>query len=469
MRVLTNVRPTGEQLKVINDRREGVMVVRGAAGSGKTTTAVLRLRHMVNIWRRAAEREGRPPIRVLVLSFNRTLRGYVEQLVREQIGTNDVDLTLDTFGGWALPLAGHPTIVSAGPRAARIAELGRGLALPQEFLVGEVDYVLGRYPASSLDHYTDTSNTVRSRREGRGSAPAMQADRRRRLVDEVLIPYDAWKAERGEADWNDVAVRAAAGAGAPYDVVVVDEAQDFSANMVRAVLAHLADEHSVTFVLDTTQRVYPHGFRWNAVDLDVRSPRDVVTLAENHRNTKQIAALARPLVEDLPGDEDGQLPDFDACEADGVLPLLVRGRFVRQLDWLMEMLRDLPDDESVALLHPKGGGWLDFTRARLTEEGLHWVDLQQRKDWPTGPEQIGLSTLHSSKGLEFDHVVLLGLEQRHMPHGEEAGDTQLHLHRRLLAMAIGRARRTVTITCKSGTEPDVLALLDPATYRTVDV
>lgn len=65
--------------------------------------------------------------------------------------------------------------------------------------------------------------------------------------------------------------------------------------------------------------------------------------------------------------------------------------------------------------------------------------------------------------------MLLGLEQQHMPHGDEDGDTQLQLHRRLLAMAVGRARRTVTITCKPGTEPDVLGLLDPATYRTEDV
>jgi hypothetical protein len=92
-------------------------------------------------------------------------------------------------------------------------------------------------------------------------------------------------------DWNDVAVRAASASTDDYDVVVVDEPQDFSANMVRALLAHRADDHSITFVLDTTPRVYPHGFRWNAVGLDGRSPRNVVTLGTNHRNTRRIAAL----------------------------------------------------------------------------------------------------------------------------------------------------------------------------------
>jgi hypothetical protein len=32
-------------------------------------------------------------------------------------------------------------------------------------------------------------------------------------------------------------------------------------------------------------------------------------------------------------------------------------------------------------------------------------------------------------------------------------------------MAIGRARRTVCLTYKPETEPDVVQLLDPATYR----
>jgi hypothetical protein len=46
--------------------------------------------------------------------------------------------------------------------------------------------------------------------------------------------------------------------------------------MIRAVLAHLAPNHSVTFVLDAAQRVYPHSFTWREVGLDIRpGGRDV--------------------------------------------------------------------------------------------------------------------------------------------------------------------------------------------------
>jgi superfamily I DNA/RNA helicase len=467
MRVLANVRPTSEQLVVINDYRSGPMVIRGAAGSGKTTTAVLRLRHVVNVWHSAALRTDGPPVRVLVLSYNRTLRGYVEQLVRQQVRSDHVDLTLDTFAGWAKPLAGHPEILGTRTRQSALANFGAGLALPSDFLAGEVDYVLGRYPADGLAGYTNSANRELHRRHGRGQTPAMNQDRRLRLLSEVIEPYQAWKAQQGVADWNDVALDAASAACTPFDVVVVDESQDFSANMVRAVLAHLGNEHSVTFVLDATQRVYPHGFTWREVGLTIRPQREVQTLRTNHRNTQRVAALARPLVEGLPPDDDGQLPDFAACEVEGDMPIVVRGRFAKQMDYIIAMLQGLPDDESVALLHPMGGGWFKEAIERLDAVGLGWVDLQRRKNWPSGSEEIGLSTLHSVKGLEFDHVVLMGLEDQHMRHGNEDGDTRLAQHRRLLAMAIGRARRTVTIAYKPETKPDVLDLLDPTTYQEI--
>lgn len=51
---------------------------RRAAGSGKTTTALLRLREQIQVRLSRRERFGHDtPVRVLVLTFNRTLEGYI--------------------------------------------------------------------------------------------------------------------------------------------------------------------------------------------------------------------------------------------------------------------------------------------------------------------------------------------------------------------------------------------------------
>jgi DNA helicase IV len=78
MKTLPPIRPTAEQLPLISDNRLGIEVIRGAAGSGKTSTAILRLRSLAYMFEEGREREHKVgPVRILVLTFNRTLRGYI--------------------------------------------------------------------------------------------------------------------------------------------------------------------------------------------------------------------------------------------------------------------------------------------------------------------------------------------------------------------------------------------------------
>lgn len=468
MRVLHDVDPTPEQLTIIQGYQPGFVVIRGAAGSGKTTTAVLRLRHVTNVWRRQRDREdAEEAVRVLVLTYNRTLRGYVEELVAEQVDTTQFELVLDTFGHWAWELLNRPAVVNDRAREKRIEQLGVGLNLPADFLADEVDYVLGRFPHDRLGDYADPSKTDTYERRGRGTIPRMDRVQRQRLLADVVYPYRTWLAQESKLDWNDVAVLLASRSpSSHYDIVVVDEAQDFSANQVRAVVSYLQRQHSTTFVLDAVQRIYPRGFDWNEAGVTIaRSHR----LERNFRNTTQVAAFAYPLVEDLPLEDDGTLPEFrDTHREDGERPVVVRGRMRHQMDWVIERIASLPDDESVVLLQPRGGQWMSYPRGRLEAAGYEFVEITRRSEWPQGSEEIALCTLHSAKGLEFDHVILLGLSAELMPHGPEANDTQLANHRRLVAMGIGRARKSAAITYKPGEESRVIELLDPATYDAID-
>src|SRR6266511_4816831 len=87
----------------IDDPSPGFWLIRGAGGSGTTTTALPRLKFLVRFWRERRVEMGIPgPVRVLVLTFNRTLRGYIEELTQQQIQSGpDVALEVSTFAAWA--------------------------------------------------------------------------------------------------------------------------------------------------------------------------------------------------------------------------------------------------------------------------------------------------------------------------------------------------------------------------------
>lgn len=467
MKVLQSVDPTPEQLQVIMDPSPGFWLIRGAAGSGKTTTALLRLRFLARFWRERRVDQGiEDPVRILVLTFNRTLRGYINELADKQVLAGpDLELTVSTFGHWAIDLIGDP-VLEAGTRTAKIWQLGQGLGLTERFLIDEVDYVLGRLMPEDINSYLGL------RRDGRGLSPQMQRPLRERLLTDVIAPYQEWKEQKGYSDWNDLAVFLAKNQlTPPYDVVIVDEAQDFGANVIRAIVNHVSDddrEHSTTFIRDTVQRIYPRAFTWSEVGLAIPQAQNK-HLTTNHRNTRQIAAFARPLVEEIEVAEDGSLPDFEGAARDGPLPVVLKGLYSDQVGWVLKWLNDVPEEETVAFLHPLGGGWFSHLRRALKDAEVDYVSITARDSWPQGPERVALSTMHSAKGLEFDHVVVLGLNANVVPHGAEEGDSLLENHRRLLAMALGRARESVIVGYKPAEAATLVGFFREGTFEAADV
>lgn len=62
-------------------------------------------------------------------------------------------------------------------------------------------------------------------------------------------------------------------------------------------------------------------------------------------------------------------------------------------------------------------------------------------------EGIVIATIHGAKGLEWDHVFILGMEQEGFP-GKVTDDADLESERRLMYVAITRARKSLTV-CQS--------------------
>ena len=89
-------------------------------------------------------------------------------------------------------------------------------------------------------------------------------------------------------------------------------------------------------------------------------------------------------------------------------------------------------------LFAKGVG-IDALGSALTA-----ISLSGKDDDPGNA--VRLMTLHSAKGLEFDHVHIVGLDDGTFPHQSAIEEGRLEEERRLLYVGITRARKTLCLS-----------------------
>jgi len=117
----------------------------------------------------------------------------------------------------------------------------------------------------------------------------------------------------------------------------------------------------------------------------------------------------------------------------------------------MDMLKDRNTPEDVARME----NLEELVRAvaESTEAGESFTDfldaaaLVSDADQYDGKTGVTLITLHSTKGLEFDHVFLTGMEEGICPHSRSTNeDKGIEEERRLVYVGMTRARKSLTFT-----------------------
>ncbi|MBL4940171.1 MAG: DNA helicase Rep [Colwellia sp.] len=100
--------------------------------------------------------------------------------------------------------------------------------------------------------------------------------------------------------------------------------------------------------------------------------------------------------------------------------------------WVTQMLEGSDDEEPMTLPQI-------VTRLTLR-------DMMERNEDEDNSDQVQLMTLHSSKGLEFPYVFLIGMEEGLLPHQTSIDEGSVEEERRLAYVGITRARRELIFT-----------------------
>ena len=435
-----------EQWDLITAEEAQLVVIRGVAGSGKTTVALHRLAYL-----NYKDRRRFRPDRMIVVVWGDALRRFISKVL-PSLGVQGCPVK--TYGHWASTCRRRLFPMLPKEVADDTPALVTNLKLHPVMLKVLETYVK-KHPGDAtvtqvLDDWTHVVSDLRtlSRIVARWAPGAFTDSELGRVVewtsrqidmlDEHLNPEEGPELDDDEKDEGvhqhalfdaeddplllllyqlrvgPIPAQGRSGRPLRYTHLVIDEVQDLSPLEVRVLMGCTDSQRSLTLAGDTQQHVLQEaGFTsWEEFfgHLGVKGT-SVNTLRVAYRSTRPIVHFARHVL--------GHLAEDDAPEVvrDGVpveiLPFEDHGEC---LAFLAEALRELQSAEphaNVALL-TRTPMTAQMYHEGLERAGVEGLRLVSRQDFSFSPG-VEITDITQAKGLEFDYVVLLDVSASAYP------------------------------------------------------
>lgn len=429
---------TDKQEEIVNfDGDE--LLVKGIAGSGKTTVLLKKARKMI---------EKDPTIRIGLFTYNKTLSQYAKTIA-EKIGPKN--LFVYTFHSWAYGALRDVTksrLNVTSPRDQKDC-LKRAVEIVKkdskhrfvteekfrEFLGDEISWIKGK----GLKNLSDYQNVSRI---GRGSSVRVTKPDRK-IIFRVFEEYERAKKNMRKIDYDDFAVtlldnKTKIKDSFKFDQVMIDEGQDLQ--QIQLMLLRFIAKKKFVIAADKGQKIYKTSFSWKDIGINILGGRTKI-LQNSFRSTKQIIQMAHSLQmnDSIIKDEEyvapvlpeytGPIPDVFECDSREKQDAAI----VRTIQ---QLLSENPD-KTIGILSRE---WKSINRmyyAFQAESIPHeFIKKDQGNAHTAG---VKLTTFHSAKGLEFDYVIILDLVDDSVD--EEIQDEEyMEVERRLLYVSITRAK-----------------------------
>ncbi|WP_411680046.1 S24 family peptidase [Clostridium thailandense] len=478
-----------EQKKLIQSKPAGHSLIRGVAGSGKTTVAVNRIPFLLNHYCFAADDK------ILIVTFNKTLVNYIKYIY-EKIQDEDriefqslfsVDkskveictidrIIYDYYKLYKDSKKLNYKIISGNLKYNLIngaivelrkvyTDIGILDTRNSKFLLDEVEWIKAcNY--MELEEYQNVDRIGRAmRKSNENPQKLMKNSKTREAIFNLMLLYRKKLKAENYIDFHDMALIALYQVkNSPvrkYTHIIVDESQDLTRVQLEFLKQlQLEKEYSsFMFVADNAQSIYTHswfvkGRSFASIGFDMTGKSNI--LAKNYRTTTQISQAAYSLIEkDSNIVEDDNFVKPSLIDKQGDYPIYRRLlNEEEQAAYVANQIRILSKNYKYKdiVIVAKNKNSLGNMNNYLNKAKIPNV-IVGKSDDDFDSEKVKLLTMHSIKGLEFKVVMLIALNEGVIPYlsysDPEEQAMQQSMERKLLYVGMTRATEQLYLTSSS--------------------
>ncbi|QBP40160.1 transcriptional repressor LexA [Paenisporosarcina antarctica] len=438
-----------EQRRIVELEPNGHMMVKGVAGSGKTTVAIRRISFLQNHYSHEEDDT------ILLVTYNKTLLQYIkyqyqkladeEQEKYEQLFAKESEVEIVTIDSLMYKY------FTQHIRRLNLSLKPSNNMLDHKVMIKAIHHVQHKYPKSKiispknslflLDEVTwinacqieDVATYQQIDRTGRASGGSGAPQKLSRNSDlragifELMETFNELLAKEGYLTFKQMNLLALQEAQqmnhGKYTHVIIDESQDLTKVQLEFLKCIYQEKaySSIMFVADNTQSIYSQswlgkGRPYTSIGYDMSGKSRI--LSKNYRTTTEISKAAYQLIENdssINANVDFVKPSL--IDRHGHPPIY---RFFtssqNQINFLIKEIQTLTNDYRYAeiCIVAKEKRIIESVSQGLQSGGIA-CEILQSSEANFESDKVKLVTMHSIKGLEFKVIFLIDLNEGVIP------------------------------------------------------